>query len=143
MEKLVSYELQTFSGGQWKIDSVFDDRELAVYEASRLTDSRRHSAVRVIEEVFDQRTNNFVDRTVFRSAAIDASNEVAREQRKKNARDVAAARTAPGDVKLTATKTQSARRKNGPAISLILTAGGILLIGIVAMVALRHFMAGN
>ena len=47
---LKAFEIHTFRGGKWKIDSVFDDRDLALFEATRMDESGRHAGVRVIEE---------------------------------------------------------------------------------------------
>src|SRR3546814_8948602 len=40
----------TYRNGAWKIDSIFDDRELALMEAGRMDRGNRYSAVRVVEE---------------------------------------------------------------------------------------------
>jgi hypothetical protein len=36
MVKLKAFEIYTFRNGTWKIDSVFDDRDLALMEADRI-----------------------------------------------------------------------------------------------------------
>ena len=45
-----AYEIQTFRDGVWKMDSVFDDRALAIYEAKKIDESTRYAGVKVIEE---------------------------------------------------------------------------------------------
>jgi len=45
-----SYEIQTLQRGRWKIASIFDDMELAVYEAKRMDNAGRFSGVRVVQE---------------------------------------------------------------------------------------------
>ena len=69
-----SFELQTYQGGKWKIDSVFDDRELALYEAKRMDGTGRYSGVRVIEEVFVESTHETKTRTIFRGTKVEAVN---------------------------------------------------------------------
>lgn len=64
---MVVYEIHTLHDGGWKIDSVFDDKDLAVYEASRLERSPRHPTVRVIEETFDAATDKKSTRTIYRT----------------------------------------------------------------------------
>lgn len=56
MPVLKVFELHTYRNGSWKIDSVFDDRDLALMEADRVDRSNRYSAVRVVEETFDEDT---------------------------------------------------------------------------------------
>ena len=63
---MITFELQKFTDGQWKVDCMFDDKNLAVFEAKRLDDSKRYSGVRVIEEIYDEDTNLTTTRTVFR-----------------------------------------------------------------------------
>lgn len=65
---MVVYEIHTHRDGTWKIDSVFDDKDLAVLEATRLERSNRHPAVRVVEETVDEATDHKVTRTIYRTA---------------------------------------------------------------------------
>lgn len=66
---MVAYEIHTFRDGAWKIDSVFDDKDLAVLEAQRIERARRYAGVRVVEETFDEVTDRAVTRTIYRSRA--------------------------------------------------------------------------
>ena len=80
---MVAYEIHTFRDGAWKIDSVFDDKDLAVFEAQRIERSSRFSAVRVVEETFDEATDRTVNRTIYRSSKADKINAEVAEQRKQ------------------------------------------------------------
>ncbi|MEE8139639.1 MAG: hypothetical protein V3T66_01875 [Alphaproteobacteria bacterium] len=68
MAKLTVFEIHTLRQGAWKIDSIFDDRELAVMEGERLGRSQRFELVRVVEETFDEETERVGTRTIYRSA---------------------------------------------------------------------------
>ena len=72
---LRAFEIHTYQGGRWKIDSVFDDRDLAVFEAERMDVSGRYPGVRVVEEIFDEATNTTTSRTVFRGVKVAKANE--------------------------------------------------------------------
>ena len=61
-----AYEIHTFKDGVWKIDSVFDDRDLALHEANKIDEGSRYAAVRVIEEVYDETSDLTTTRTIFR-----------------------------------------------------------------------------
>src|SRR5271157_80572 len=80
---MVAFELQTYQGGSWKIDSMFDDRDLAIMEAQRLGKSDRYSAVRLIEEVYNPETQNSTSRTIFRTSRLQGENEAAIERKKQ------------------------------------------------------------
>ncbi len=90
-----AYEIHTFQSGRWKIDSVFDDKELALFEAQRMDGSGRYSGVRVVEEAFTDRDRKMRSRTIFRGTKVTKANEndlQARqdaeiERRRKSARD--------------------------------------------------------
>src|SRR5262249_32291102 len=84
-----AYEIHTFAGGKWKIDSVFDDRDLAVFEATRMDESGRHAGVRVIEEEFDEATQKTRIRTIFRGSKVEAGNAAALERAKETRTHVA------------------------------------------------------
>jgi hypothetical protein len=61
-----AFEIHTFQNGKWMIDSVFNDRDLALFEVQRMDLGRRYSGVRLIEETFDEETQESSIRTIFR-----------------------------------------------------------------------------
>lgn len=61
-----AYEIHTFRDGQWKVDSVFDDRELAIFEARKVDENGRYSSVKVVEENYDEASDKTAIRTIFR-----------------------------------------------------------------------------
>ena len=65
MSRSVSYELLSFKGGSWVIDSVYDNRDVALQEARRLLEGRHQKGVKVIEETYDADTDNSRARVVF------------------------------------------------------------------------------
>ena len=75
-----AFEIHTFHGGRWKIDSVFDDRELAIFEAKRMDTSTRYAGVRVVEEIFDESNSQTATRTVYRGTRVAQANEEAVKQ---------------------------------------------------------------
>jgi hypothetical protein len=60
------YELQVFRHQAWKVDSVFDDKELAINAARRIETSG-NLPVRVIEEKKDPDSGRAALRAVYRS----------------------------------------------------------------------------
>ena len=52
MSDMKAFEIHTYQGGKWKIDSVFDDRDLALFEAHRMDQSGQCSGIRVVEEIY-------------------------------------------------------------------------------------------
>ncbi len=67
-----AYEIQTYQGGRWKIDAVFDDRSLAMFEAKRMDEGSRYSGVRVVEETFEESTQKTTTRTIFRGGRAES-----------------------------------------------------------------------
>lgn len=65
MSSSVSYELLSFKGGSWIIESVFDNKDVAVQEAARLLEGRHQKGVRVIEEKYNAETDHTTSRIVF------------------------------------------------------------------------------
>lgn len=138
MNKLTSFELQTYRAGTWKIDSIYDDRDLALFEAKRLAESRRHSGVRVVQEDFDEQTSETSTRVLYRSNMASDANTQVIEKRKEVRRDANQARTKKKpDIEL-----RPGKRPQGEdstfSLGIILTGGSILLFGIAAMLALRY-----
>ncbi len=66
-----AFEIHTFQGGKWKINAIFDDRELAVFEAQRMDSSLRYGGVRVVEEVFDEKSLSSAIKTIVRGRKVE------------------------------------------------------------------------
>lgn len=82
MSNMKAFEIHTYQGGKWKIDSVFDDRDLALFEAQRMDGSGRYSGVRVIEELFVEHTQETKTRTIYRGSKVEAANAAELERSK-------------------------------------------------------------
>jgi len=67
-----TYELHTFTKGEWIFDSVYEDCESAKAEAWRQKESGKHSALSVIEEIFDETTNSTSSRTIYTTGDSNA-----------------------------------------------------------------------
>ncbi len=127
MSRSVSYELLSFRGGSWVIEAVYDAKEVALQEARRLLAGRHQTGVKVIEETYDDDTDNTTARIVFsRQKSDEKSRQRSRkEDEEKSKTDSAAA--------------PAARRKRGDpafmkyALILLFSIGGILF-GAIALV---------
>lgn len=68
---MIAFEIHIHKNGAWKVDSVFDDRELALHEARRADASNRYAAIRVVAEVWDEATGKTNTRVIFRTSRAD------------------------------------------------------------------------
>jgi hypothetical protein len=141
---MVAFELQTYQGGNWKIDSIFDDRDLAVMEAQRLGKSDRYSAVRLIEEAYNPETQNTTTRTIFRTSRLQGENDAAIERKKQVNAEVRAEgakiKTAANHRKQVERKQQQVTQTTNWLAGMVLKGGGILLVGI-AILYVLHLVA--
>ena len=140
MSGTVSFELQTYVGGTWKIDSVYDDRQLAVYEAQRLQAGGRYSAVRVVEERFDHDSGRITSKTVFRASKTEAPNAEALERQKAARREVQEARRAAGvgEFKKRGRPAAQPRQSAPSAVTLTLIFAAVMIAGVGAIIGLRY-----
>jgi hypothetical protein len=74
MSNMKAFEIHTYQSGKWKIDSVFDDRDLAMFEAQRMDESGRYTGIRVVEEIYVEATQETKTRTIYRGSKIAAAN---------------------------------------------------------------------
>lgn len=138
-----AFEIHIFRQGRWKIDSIFDDFELAVFDARRMSESKRYAGVRVIEEIFDEDTGATKTRTVFKGAESDDyfANAVKTQTGiHKNAMANRKQRT----IKKTARRKQTKKlvkqkQTQIDIMKVLLTLGGLVLVGIGILVGLRYF----
>jgi len=132
-----AYEIHTFRDGVWKVDSVFDDRELAMFEAKRVDDSSRYSGVKVVEEVYDEANNRTTSRTLFRGGAAKSPKRQPAEAKAKSKR------TGPrgGTGKQ---RARRGRRKQKPHSSMLvpfLILIILVLVGLVGLLGLNYLSA--
>ena len=74
MFSMKAFEIHTYQSGKWRIDSVFDDRDLALFEAQRMDESGRYTGIRVIEEIYVESTQETKTRTISRGSKVEAVN---------------------------------------------------------------------
>lgn len=127
---MILFEIHTIRGGNWKIDSVFDDKELAIYEAQRIEKAGRFSAVRVIQEIYDEETQRTSVRTVYRTSKIDSANI---EATRRRAQPLTVAPPPP---------RPRPRKHHVSAMTLVLTLTVIVLGGIGALYLLQKYSPG-
>ena len=132
-----SFEIQTYTDGRWKMDSVFDDRELALHEAKKIDASARYSGVRVIEENYDEATDKVSSRTLFRGGAAKgekALNPVSASNSRK-----AAQRGGGSGGRDPARKGHRRQQKNNSNLLVVLLIALVILMGgILALLALPY-----
>ncbi|MFM2129483.1 MAG: hypothetical protein RL477_1029 [Pseudomonadota bacterium] len=125
MSLLRVFEIHTYRNGSWKIDSVFDDRDLALMEADRIDRSNRYSAVRVVEETFDDETERGGTRTIFRSTKAERIN-AANQARQQAGLKVAA--PPPLQKPKPPKKTVSRQLIMGSIVFSLIVAGGLVVL---------------
>ena len=139
-----SYEVQIFREKRWRIDSMFDDKSLALYEARRMNDSGRYVCVRVVEEYFDEVTGQTRLSTVYRGGRIEQAHQKDLDDAIKMRRDIrhqegVAEKEAAASA---ATASGVAKRKKSTESRLMLMLGiagvvVLLLAGVVAVLLLK------
>jgi hypothetical protein len=131
-----AFEIHTFADGKWKIDSVFDDRELAMFEAQRIDESNRYAGVRVIEELFDESTQKTATKTLFRGGRVE--NEMPKRNAAAQPRRAAgeARKPAGGTPRKGPRRPPKKQKSNGALVAMLAV---IVVGGLVAPAAL-HFL---
>jgi len=127
MGEKTTYEVYTFKAGNWTVDSIYDDKRQALHEARLLVGSHFTMGVKVIQETYNDATNE--------TKAVVIFNEIKGREK-----------TTPAgkpETKGDRIRTASARKpppKNGELtkrlITLVLVVGGILLASILALLFL-------
>jgi hypothetical protein len=84
MSDMKAFEIHTYQSGKWKIDSVFDDRDLAMFEAQRMDESGRYTSIRVVGEIYVESTQETKTRTIFRGSKVAAANAEQLRKSKEN-----------------------------------------------------------
>ena len=130
-----AFEIHTYQSGKWKIDSVFDDRDLAMFEAQRMDSSGRYTSIRVVEEVYFEATKETKTRTIYRGSKVaDANAAQLRKARETNLKTAQAPRKGRSDP--------VQRRKAAKRRKVKKQAGAARLIMIMIMIMITTFAGG-
>jgi len=139
-KSLTSFELQSFQAGNWKIDSIYDDKELAVDMAKRLLGSRRATAMRVVEERFGD-DGELKSRVVFRQSLVDDTNAEALERKIQVQKEVKEARDSRHSAGARPLAVDGARANTSDGLAwLLVKLIGISAIGLVALFVLSRMI---
>ena len=125
-----AFEIHTYQDGKWKIDSTFDDRDLALTEARRVDEGSRHPGVRVIEENHDESNDLTTTRTIFRGGTIDRQEVAQMGSQLKEARGAGSR-----EVGKTILDKKDQNSSNLLIPALIL--GGLVIAGLAALFGLQ------
>lgn len=123
MAKITSYEIYSFKNGNWMLDSVHDDKNMAIHQGRMLITSPHHMAIRVIEEKFDDVTDNTTSKIVYKEQKGGDDKPKKAPTRKK------------GPAKKGKRKKKKKGKKSKSLVVLVLSIGGISL-GLLALLGL-------
>lgn len=130
-----AFEIHTYQDGKWRIDSVFDDRELALFEARRVDEGSRYSGVRVIEENYDESSDLTTTRTIFRGGNLG------RQQKARKGAQAVKARTAGRGAGSRGTGRNRRPRKAQKSSNIlvpVLILAGLVIVGLAALIGLQE-----
>ncbi|MGB0631988.1 MAG: hypothetical protein ACPGRZ_14970 [Alphaproteobacteria bacterium] len=132
MSEMKAFEIHTYQSGKWKIDSVFDDRDLALFEAQRMDESGRYTGIRVIEEIYVESTQETKTRTIYRGSKVE---QATAEQLKKakqtrtNAGQSKKKQQAEMIQRKAAAKRRKVKKKSNPIRLIVITLVIVIIAG--------------
>lgn len=135
-----AYEIQTYHGGRWKIDAVFDDRALAMFEAQRMDEGNRYSGVRVVEETFNVSTQKTSIRTIYRGGR--AENRAYKQENQPTPKRPNVAARGGGRDRVGKRGKPAKKKKSGFAGPLIILSV-LIIAGLAGLFALQQMFLGG
>ncbi len=126
MATTVSFEVYSLREGHWNLDSVYDDRRLALGEARHLFKRRHEKGVKVVKENYDDETNKSIPTTIFLEGEGVKKHLSKVQEKTKQRRRVEPSRQ----------KKEDASGFIRHVVILVVSIGGILL----ALIALAGFL---
>ncbi len=128
MATTVSYEVYSLRKGHWNLDSVYDDRSLALDEARHLLNRRYEKGVKVVKENYDDETNTSIPTTIFHEGeGVKKHLQKVREKRQQRRR-----------IEPSRPQKEGASGFVRHLVILVVSIGGILL----GLIALAVFLMG-
>ena len=117
------------------MDSVFDDRQIAIEEGKRANESSRYAGVRVVEENYDEATNQTTSRTLFRGGAAKSENS---NQTKATAKPKRSGPPSGKGQEAGRNRRAKPKAKKSNFLVPVLVLLVVLLGGLVALFGLQH-----
>ncbi len=116
----LSYEILSYKDGNWKIETVCDNKADALAQARDILESRHSRAVKVIEEKYDEETDTSLSKIVFKEEkGVD-------KPKKKHPPKKAAPEKVERPHKVPHKKKPTGGSTIGHIIKLVVILGGIL-----------------
>lgn len=137
-----AYEIQTYHGGRWMIDAVFDDRSLAMFEAKRMDDGNRYSGVRVVEETFNELTQKTSIRTIFRGGRAESQAYKHKHDNRPTPKQLNVAASGGGRDRVGKRGKHAKKKKSGFAGPLIILSV-LIIVGLAGLFALQQLFLGG
>ncbi len=128
MATTVSYEVYSLREGHWNLDSVCEDKGMALDEARHLLKRRYEKGVKVVKEDYDDETNKSIPTTIFHEG----------EGVKKHRPNVREKRNQRQRIEPSRPEKEDASGFIRHVVILVVSIGGILL----ALIALAVFLMG-
>jgi hypothetical protein len=127
------FEIHALRAGKWKIDSIMDDKELAVEAAKALARRNGVEAVRVVREMFNQQKGEFARRTIFHTSRQQEMIAAETERKKQAAAEDARDQDAMKRLAQAERRRVEAQRKRAARARLItmLGASAAVIVGVV------------
>jgi uncharacterized protein YdaU (DUF1376 family) len=133
------FEIHALRAGKWKIDSIMDDKELAVEAAKALARRNGVEAVRVVREMFSQQKGEFARRTIFHTSRqqemIAAESERKKQAAVENARDTDAMKRL-GQAERKRVEAQRKRAARARLITMV-SASAAVIVGVIGWVLFK------
>ena len=124
MARSISFEIYSFKNGNWMLDSVHDDKNMAIHQGRMLIASPHHMAIRVVQETYDEATDNTTSKIVYKEQKGGDDEKLKKKPEKK-----------AGPIK----KGKRKKKKKGNAskslMILVISVGGIGL-GLLALLGI-------
>ena len=124
MARSISFEIYSFKNGNWMLDSVHDDKNMAIHQGRMLIASPHHMAIRVVQETYDEATDNTTSKIVYKEQKGGDDDKLKKKPEKK-----------AGPIK----KGKRKKKKKGNAskslMILVISVGGIGL-GLLALLGI-------
>ena len=131
-----AFEIHTYQDGKWRIDSVFDDRELALFEARRVDEGSRYSGVRVVEENYDEASDLTTTRTIFRGGNVDRQEKARKARQAVKARN--AALSGAGSREPARSRRPKKNQKSSSILIPVLILSVLVIAGLAALFGLQE-----
>ena len=140
MSGRTAYEVQGYTGGEWRTLRVCGDPDSAVTDAKSLRDNRKYLGIRVRAEMFNETSSAFASRVIYRYSRLTPEQKVPAGHARRPTSSLEIPQRPTYNRSMYNARADQFSDSESLAGMLVWRLGLVALVGLSLLLAIQHFI---